>query len=124
MPLTAMQAARKICERGSWKITNLGLQKILYLAQMIFMGETNGARLVDADFEAWDYGPVAPDVYRRVRIFGADPIQDMFFYEPRPTDGLREASLHNTCTFLVDKKPAELVAITHWKYGAWAKNYK
>ncbi|MCW5693088.1 MAG: DUF4065 domain-containing protein [Pseudolabrys sp.] len=124
MSLTSMQAARIICEHGSWKITNLGLQKILYLAQMIFMGENRGLRLVDTEFEAWDYGPVAPDVYRRVRMFGANPIQDIFFTEPRSNDGLREASLHNVCTFLANKKPAELVAITHWKDGAWAKNYR
>lgn len=124
MPLTAMQAARKVCEHGSWKITNLGLQKILYIAQMLFMGEHGGLRLADADFEAWDYGPVAPDVYRRVRIFGAGPIHDIFFNVPHPNDGLRESYLHNVCTALAGKKPAELVAITHWKGGAWAKNYR
>lgn len=124
MALTAMQAARKICEHGSWKITNLGLQKILYIAQMIFMGENNGARLVDAEFQAWDYGPVVPDVYRRVRMFGANPIQDIFFSESRTNDGLREAFLHNVCTHLTGKKPGELVSITHWKNGAWAKNYQ
>ena len=124
MPLTAMQAARKICEHGSWRVTNLGLQKSLYIAQMLFMGENNGARLVDADFEAWDYGPVDPRVYRRVRMFGANPIQNIFFAEPRIADGLREAHLHNVCTFLANKKPGELVSITHWKDGAWAKNYQ
>lgn len=125
MPLSAMQAARKVCEHGSWKVTNLSLQKTLYIAQMLFMGENNGARLIDASFEAWDYGPVLPDVYRRVRMFGANPIQDIFFNEPRfINDGLREIHLHNTCTFLADKKPGELVAITHWKHGAWARHYR
>lgn len=123
MPLSAMQAARKICEHGSWRTTNLGLQKILYLSQMLFMGENSGARLVDTNFEAWDYGPVSPEVYRRVRMFGAGPIQDIFFGEPRINDGLREAHLHNVCTFLADKRPGELVSITHWKDGAWAKYY-
>jgi uncharacterized phage-associated protein len=99
MPLTAMQAARKVCEYGSWKITNLGLQKILYIAQMIFMGEKNGVRLVDAEFEAWDYGPVVPNVYRRVRMFGANPIQDIFFAEHVITDEMREAHLHKVCSF-------------------------
>lgn len=124
MPLTQLQAARKVCEHGSWKITNLGLQKILYLSQMIFMGENNGARLIDGDFEAWDYGPVLPDVYRCVRIFGANPIQDIFVGVPRSNDSAREMGLHNVATFLTGKKPAELVSITHWKDGAWAKNYK
>ncbi|HWK96229.1 MAG TPA: type II toxin-antitoxin system antitoxin SocA domain-containing protein [Pseudolabrys sp.] len=124
MALTALQAARKVCEVGSWKVTNLGLQKILYLSQMLFMGEHQGMRLIDADFEAWDYGPVCPRVYKRVRMFGAEPIQDVFFTEPRPTDGLRESHLHNSANFLISKKPAELVSITHWKDGAWANNYK
>jgi uncharacterized phage-associated protein len=125
MLLSSMQAARKICEHGSWKTTNLELQKILYIAQMLFMGEHNGTRLVDADFEAWDYGPVDPDLYRRVRIFGANPIQEIFFgLLPPANDGEREMHLHNVCTFLSGKKPAELVSITHWKDGAWAKNYK
>ena len=124
LPLTASQAARKVCEHGNWRITNLSLQKTLYLAQMLFMGENDGVRLIDTDFEAWDYGPVSPEVYRRVRIFGADPIQDIFIGTPRIDDGMREMHLHNVSTFLAAKKPAELVAITHWKHGAWAKNYK
>lgn len=124
MPLTPFQAARKVCEHGSWRITNLGLQKILYIAQMIFMGENNGLRLVDTDFEAWDYGPVSPEVYHKVKIFGANHIQDVFIGVPPSNDGLREASLHNVCTFLASKKPAELVSITHWKDGAWAKHYQ
>jgi uncharacterized phage-associated protein len=123
MPLTAMRASRLICEHGSWKVTNLSLQKILYIAQMLFMGENAGSRLIETDFEAWDYGPVSPEVYRRVRMFGANPIHDVFFFEPNSNDGLRESYLHNVCTHLAGKKAAELVAITHWKDGAWAKNY-
>jgi uncharacterized phage-associated protein len=124
MPLTSLQAARKVCEHGSWTVTNLGLQKILYIAQMLFMGENDGQRLITTDFEAWDYGPVSPEIYRSARMFGANPIQDIFFGVSRPNDGLRESYLHNVCTHLIGKKPAELVAITHWKDGAWAKNYK
>jgi uncharacterized phage-associated protein len=124
MPLSAMQAARQICEHGSWKVTNLSLQKILYISQMLFMGENGGSRLIDTEFEAWDYGPVSPEIYRCVRMFGANPIQDVFFFEPRSHDGLRESYLHNVSTYLTGKKAGELVAITHWKDGAWAKNYR
>jgi uncharacterized phage-associated protein len=82
-----MQAARMVCEHGSWRVTNLSLQK----TQMLFMGEHN-TRLIDTDFEAWDYGPVSPEVYRKVRIFGANPIQEgIFFFEAQPNDGLRES---------------------------------
>jgi len=114
-----------ICERGDWKVTNLQLQKILYLAQMVYMGQNDGRRLADASFEAWDYGPVEPSVYRKVRMFGAGAIQDVF-HEARPfkdTDD-RKALLVQICDDLLPRKAGELVEITHWKDGAWARHYE
>ena len=61
-----------ICESGNWRVTNLQLQKLLYLAHMEYMGATDGQVLTDASFEAWDYGPVEPSVNRRVRMYGSD----------------------------------------------------
>ncbi|MGN8398370.1 Panacea domain-containing protein [Helicobacter pylori] len=40
-------------------ITNLKLQKMLYIAQA-----ESDSKLIKEDFQAWDYGPVIPDVYR------------------------------------------------------------
>ena len=72
MGVTAMQAAKRACEASGWKLSNLQLQKILYLSQMVYAGKYNGARLIDDhDFDAWDYGPVLPAVYRRVSSFGS-----------------------------------------------------
>ncbi|WP_410207286.1 Panacea domain-containing protein [Bradyrhizobium japonicum] len=59
MSIASSSAARHICARGNWGVTNLALQKILYMAQMVHLGRT-GQRLVDAEFQAWDYGPVEP----------------------------------------------------------------
>jgi uncharacterized phage-associated protein len=121
--ISVFDAARHICEFGGWKISNLGLQKILYLSQMAYMGETGGHRLADTDFEAWDYGPVAPELYQSVKIFGAKPISNIFFTAKPVADGGRLRALNAACKYLVGKKPSELVAITHWDQGAWAKNY-
>jgi uncharacterized phage-associated protein len=117
--------SKYICERGDWKVTNLQLQKVLYIAQMIHMGRTKGERLADAAFEAWDYGPVVPTLYRKVRMFGSSPIQDVF-YEARPflrTDA-RRALLDEVCKDLLPLRPGELVEITHWDRGAWAQHYE
>jgi len=112
-----------ICEAGDWRVTNLQLQKILYLSQMFFLGMT-GERLADVSFEAWDYGPVAPEVYRQVRSFGSSPIKNVFF-EARPfaETSSRLKLLKDACRDLLPLTPAELVEITHWKEGAWAANY-
>jgi uncharacterized phage-associated protein len=113
-----------ICERGQWRVTNLQLQKLLYMAQMLHMGRNHGERLVAADFEAWDYGPVTPSLYHKVKMFGNAPVEDVFF-EARnfKQDDYRRKILDEVCDNLLHKRPGELVDITHWSEGAWAKHY-
>lgn len=117
--------ARLICEEGNWHVTNLQLQKILYLAQMLYMGQNEGEHLAEASFEAWDYGPVEPTLYRKVRMFGSSAVEDVFS-DARPfiKTSARKAFIKDVCADLLVKKPGELVEITHWQDGAWAKNYQ
>ncbi|WP_298958130.1 type II toxin-antitoxin system antitoxin SocA domain-containing protein [uncultured Methylobacterium sp.] len=113
-----------ICENSDWTATNLQLQKLLYLAQMIYMGRNAGSRLVDANFEAWDYGPVEPNLYKKVRMFGSRPISDVFFKARQfKKDDARRTFLEEFCRDLLPKRAGELVEITHWDGGAWAKHY-
>lgn len=123
MAISVESAARRICEIGSWTITNLALQKTLYLTHMYHLG-FYGEPLVHDAFEAWDYGPVVPSLYRRVAMFGAKPIQDIF----RPDDCLpgstETSTIESVVPGLVKRPAAELVSMTHWAQGAWAKNYR
>lgn len=121
MAINVFDAARLVCERGSWRVTNFALQKILYVAQMIHLGRT-GERLINTSFEAWEYGPVSPELYRKVRAFGDKPVQDIF-HSARPLSEENTAALNEACDHLLSKRPGELVAFTHWQRGAWAKNY-
>lgn len=122
MPIHPFSAAHRICAKGDWKVTNLVLQKVLYLAHMFFMGQNGGTRLIDGHFEAWDYGPVEPIIYHKVKIFGDRPIQDILW--SAPIEGTRESNiLDEAADALLGKKPGELVALTHWERGAWAANY-
>lgn len=116
--------AKFICEKGRWQVSNLQLQKLIYLSQMMHMGKHNGARLVEADFQAWDYGPVIPQLYSKVRMFGAGPIKDVFFTaRPFKQDDVRRQTLDRVCGQLLSFKPAQLVDMTHFPQGAWAKHY-
>ena len=125
MAIRLDSAARYVCEQSDWRISNLSLQKILYLAQLEFMGEHDGARLTDTGFEAWDYGPVSPNLYHKIKIFGASPVEDVFFdalnlREESP----RRRALQETCDMYLNLPPGELVEMTHWDFGAWALNYE
>lgn len=54
-------------------ITNLKLQKILYFAQAYYLAKFNKP-LFNNTIEAWEYGPVIPDVYRKFKNYGDKPI--------------------------------------------------
>ncbi|WP_442598624.1 Panacea domain-containing protein [Neobacillus sp. D3-1R] len=47
----------------SWSITPLKLQKLLYYCQGWYMAFSKGEPLFNEDLEAWEHGPVVPDIY-------------------------------------------------------------
>lgn len=116
--------AKYLCERSDWSLSNLSLQKLLYLAQMFHMGRHDGRRLAEAGFEAWDYGPVEPDLYHQSKIFGAGPVRDVFYDARtfRDTDPRRK-TMDDVCKKFLRYSPGDLIEITHWDGGAWARNY-
>lgn len=58
-----------------FSISNLKLQKLLYYIQGLYIASYDGKKyLFDDDFEAWDYGPAIPKVYREFKYNGASSI--------------------------------------------------
>ncbi|MDR6955962.1 putative phage-associated protein [Ancylobacter sp. 3268] len=116
--------AKYICEKSGWTVSNLQLQKLLYLAQMIYMGRNGGKPLFDGSFQAWDYGPVEPNIYHRAKTHGSSPLPDIFYDALgfRETDPRRE-TLDDVCNRFLRFTPGQLVDITHSPNGAWAKHY-
>ena len=123
MAISTPAAARAVCELRDWQVSNLALQKILYVAQMVHLGR-HELPLLPESFEPWDYGPVIPSLYRQVRMFGAQPVKDVF-YGVRPIpEGAEKATLSEVVPFLASFTPGQLVNLTHWQNGAWAKFYR
>lgn len=122
MPVSILSAAKRLGERSGWTLTNLQMQKMSYIAHMFHLGETNEP-LVDGTFQAWDLGPVHPVLYHAVKRYGADPVQpDALAHVNSVSDDHPGAKQLDAA---VDQLPRnKLVAITHWKGGAWAKNYE
>ena len=126
MSYSSYTVAKTVCSLSRGKVTNIQLQKLLYLMHMYYLGQT-GKPLVDETFEAWEYGPVLPSVYDRVFVFGADPIEyDMFYkHEVIPKEDKKAYEIINYfLSKLLCKKPSYLVALTHHKGGAWKKFYR
>lgn len=56
-------------------LTNLKLQKLLYYAQGCHLAIYDEP-LFDGAIEAWDWGPVVPEVYHVFKVCGRQPIEE------------------------------------------------
>ncbi len=122
MAVHAKEAAKYLAKLSGYQLSNLELQKMIYLADMAFTG-SHKERLVDESFEAWDYGPVLPTVYHSCKAFGANPVQNVF-WGVSDIEGTEEAeALKTAYEALKDMTPGQLVQNTHWSGGAWYKRY-
>lgn len=120
--MSALAAAVTLADASGWSLTNLEMQKHLYLAQMRYLGET-GNIIFPEDFQAWKLGPVVRTVYDRARSYGSHPVRSLFTDQQLPPGPARN-SLLETYAELKSSSAWDLVAITHWEDGAWYKNYE
>lgn len=121
--MSAIIAASTLGELSGWTLSNLQIQKLLYLAQMFHMGENEGEPIFHDDFEAWKLGPVLPLVYQQAKIYGSKPVKS-FFTKRRLPEGTARDILARTLAELPNHSPWKLVSITHWDGGAWAKHFE
>ena len=107
------------CIKDNVPITNLQLQRILYFVQKDFL--KRGFRAFSDDMEAWELGPVVPNVYFYFCGFGAMPISISRGVVPNLT------SDKNIIDNIVEAKrsltPWEATKETHKTTGAWSKIY-
>lgn len=125
MAVSSIDAGKTLCELSGWSMTNLELQKILYIAHMCHLGVHDKKPLINETFEAWTYGPVEPVLYYYVRGFGSNPIDDIFPLSSGTQEGSREYEMLNqTFETVGGWTGAELVSFTHSRKSAWSKVYK
>ena len=122
MTVQVNDAASYLCGRSGWQLSNLKLQKMLYMADMNFVGQ-NGVRLLNEDFEAWDYGPVLPSLYQKCKAFGSKPIPHVFWGAKDITGTAEAKMLDLAWENLKSATPGQLVEATHSKLGAWVRRY-
>lgn len=121
--LTPIKVLKTLGSIVGWNLTNLQIQKILYLINLFYLGRT-GKRLINEDFEAWDYGVVLPSLYKEINFFGSDPVLDIFKgVEPLKKGEEGYDIIEELGKKLSKMTVAQLVSLTHNKQGAWAMHY-
>jgi uncharacterized phage-associated protein len=126
------RAVANLVLRESWtrgmEITNLKLQKLLFLCHAFFLVE-NGKRLTRGHFLAWRFGPVHREVYEAFQSFGKDPIR-VEAVHTNPVTGEKTQLVtpnnrevvdlvHKIVNFYGPWNASELVKLTHARNGPW-----
>ena len=121
MTISSFDAGKTLCDMSGWRMSNLELQKILYIAHMYHLGTGQG-RLIDEDFEAWQYGPVAPKLYRHVKRFASKPIRNVFYWNRVADKGSPEYESLRIAYKATEKKSfEEIVGAMLWEKSAWSQ---
>lgn len=126
MAIDVLQAAKYLGKMSEWRLTRLEVQKIIYLAHVWCLGKTEQP-LVEGDFEAWVYGPVHVDLYNFSKKSKSRELDEKTFdcikNLDEETNKEEIEALNSLFTSCSPVDGWQLVDITHWKGGAWAKNY-
>ncbi len=81
-----------------------------------------GSPLIRGRFEAWIYGPAYPALYHRLKRFGSKIIPSEALQKyPNFSDGHTGLKILDGAVDELFER--NLIGITHWKEGAWHKNY-
>lgn len=104
-----------------YSLSNLKLQKLLYYCQGGHY-KWDGEQLIeDAQFEAWRYGPVIPEVYRQFSKYGQNDIpNDIGDYSLAQNEA---ETIQSIWEQLKSQHAYSLVNSTH-EEDPWKDNYK
>lgn len=122
---SALSVARYIimyCNKCGKTISNLKLQKILYFVQAEFL-VSKGYPCFSERIEAWDFGPVVPDVYYNYRVYGAASIPSSKDSQYCPFDKEDKEIVDSIIDDCSSYSASELVEITH-NQTPWKNAYR
>jgi len=116
------------CDAQGLNVTNLALQKLVYFCHVWSLIELRQP-LVQHQFEAWEFGPVLPYLYREFKNFDRTPIVGRA-RRIDPRDGQRrivaytfdlatDSFLRRIAAFYSRVRAADLVALSHVEGGPW-----
>lgn len=115
-------------EKNSIVVTNLALQKIIYFCHAWFLVSANKP-LIKQNFEAWEFGPVLPYLYRSFKGFGENKITARATkLDPKTGDKIiakvdmeksEESLLEDIVSFYSRLSASQLVEQSHVLGGPW-----
>ena len=105
-------------EAGVTDMTPLKLMKITYIAHGWMLG-VHQRPFFSEDVEAWQYGPVIPELYREAKKFGRGPVTHLPDEYDFELDADEESIIQQCLNNYGHATAGQLVALTHEKGTPW-----
>lgn len=116
------------CHKNGFDVSNLKLQKLLYFVQAYSLAEFDEP-IFSQKIEAWEYGPVIPEVYQYFKIYGPNPIPENHYFsridqsERSSLTSNAKTSVSEILKQLGSLDAFELVKISHEDGSPWHQVY-
>jgi uncharacterized phage-associated protein len=118
---SAKEVAKYIIK--SISVDNLKLQKLLYYGQAVHLVLNNKTPLFWEDIEAWDYGPVVPQVYKEYRWHGLEILPPPKNNNSLKLTAVEIMSVDMVLDYYGDMSGVALISQTHQE-TPWLQTYR
>lgn len=131
MPYDSRQVANaflELAEKSQTKVTNMQLQKLVFLAQGFSLA-LRDEPLTYHNIHAWQWGPVLPKLYKACKQYGNMPIQEKLSVPPEagfeiPPDSIDHAIIRGVWESYGHWTGGQLSALTHEAGSPWDVTWK
>ena len=101
-------------------VTQLHVQKLMFLFEAYYMNIV-GQPLYECNYQAWNFGPVAPQLYKRFKEYGSNAIvlTDVELKEAESIDDFKKKLMKQLFDAFKTLSAADLVKFTHAEGSPW-----
>lgn len=127
-PRSVANAILDICDGHEIELSNLSLHKVMFFGHTDYL-LSERRPLINVNFEAWQFGPVAPVLYHQFKIHGRSPITSRAYRLCPQTGGKLVADYSQLSAEIPllakivqqygTMSPSALVSLSHARGGAW-----
>lgn len=112
------------CYQSGHPVSNLQLNKMLYVLQLTYCRATRGREMLFAEtFQAWPYGPIIPSVYEAYRDYGGWAIERSYSVDLELDADTRQF-IDDGIDVLCRKFPWDFACLSMYEGSPWKRVYK
>lgn len=119
---TISNAILKIAHESDQQLTNMQLQKLVYFAHGWYLAWKNEPLISDS-VKAWNFGPVIPPLYNRLKKYGNDVVTEPISGEVQLDDEKVNDFLKKVYERYRSLNGAQMSYLTHKEGTPWAETW-